>query len=120
MSLKSKLEMRRRRHLSLRKKISGTPEAPRMSVCFTAKNMYVQFVDDTRSHTLAAVSTLDKVFRETKMKANLAGATALGKLAAERAIANQIKRVVFDRGGFKYHGRVKAVADAARASGLQF
>jgi len=116
----SKHESLKRRHRRIRRRVAGTPEAPRLSVCFTSRGIYVQFIDDVAGQTLAAVSTLDKAFRESGQKANMAGAAALGKLAAERAIAKQISRVVFDRGGFRYHGRVKAIADAARAGGLQF
>jgi large subunit ribosomal protein L18 len=91
-----------------------------MSVCATGKHIYVQFIDDSKGVTVAAASTLDRSFRESGLKANLAGAAALGKTAAERAMATQISEVVFDRGGLKYHGRVKAVADAARQTGLKF
>lgn len=116
----NKHEALKRRHTRLRRRVSGTLEAPRMSVCFTSRGIYIQFIDDIAGQTLAAVSTLDKVFRESGQKATVAGATALGKLAAEKAVAKQISRVVFDRGGFRYHGRVKAIADAARAGGLKF
>ena len=116
----NKHEALKRRHVRLRRRLSGTAEAPRMSVCFTSRGIYVQFIDDLAGQTLAAVSTLDKTFRESGQKATVAGATVLGKLAAERALAKQISRVVFDRGGFRYHGRVKAIADAARAGGLKF
>ncbi len=88
---------------------------------FTANNIYVQFIDDENGCTIAAASTLDKQFSEQKdATANMAGAETVGKIAAERAIAAGIKQVVFDRGGFKYHGRVKAIADAARKTGLKF
>jgi large subunit ribosomal protein L18 len=83
--------------------------------------MYVQVIDDTRQHTLASASTLSAAFRETALKAaNVAGAAALGKMIAQKALAAQIKTVVFDRGGFTYHGRVKALAAAAREAGLEF
>jgi len=120
MAVKNRIDMRRLRHERVRRKISGTAETPRMCVCKTSKHLYVQFVDDEKSHTLVAASTLEKAFRESKQKANVAGATFLGKMAAERALAATIKRVVFDRGGFPYHGIIKAVADAARAGGLEF
>ncbi|MFA4944726.1 MAG: 50S ribosomal protein L18 [Lentisphaeria bacterium] len=120
MSTKTNKKMRQLRHVRLRKKISGTPEKPRMCVCCTGKHIYVQFIDDTRGQTLAAVSTLDPQARAAKLKANLGGAAELGKLAAERAKAVQVSQVVFDRGGFKYHGRVKAIADSAREAGLKF
>jgi len=89
-----------------------------MSVCLTGKNIYVQFIDDVAGRTLASASTL---LADTKgTKANVAGAKKLGALAAEKAKANNITVVVFDRGGFKFHGRVKALADAAREAGLKF
>jgi len=92
-----------------------------MSVCCTGRHMYVQFVDDVQQHTLAAVSTLDRAFRDGEhVRCDVKGAEVLGRLAAERALAAQIKKVVFDRGGFRYHGRVKALAEAARQGGLEF
>jgi len=120
MSTKNKKQLRQIRHVRLRKTVTGTTERPRLSVCCTSKHMYVQVIDDSHGHTLAAVSTVDKAFREGGNKANLAGATALGKLVAERAKAAQVSSVVFDRGGFRFHGRVKAIAEAAREAGLQF
>lgn len=120
MSTKTKKELRSLRHARLRKRVSGTPEAPRLCVCCTSKHIHVQVIDDIRGHTLAAVSTLDKAFKEGGNKATVAGAAVLGKMVAERAKAVQVSRVVFDRGGFRYHGRVKAVAEAAREAGLQF
>ena len=120
MSKSTKKEARQRRHVRVRKSISGTALVPRMSVCCTSKHMYVQFIDDVAGQTLAAASTLDKAFRESKMAANQKGAALLGKLAADRAVAKSIVRVVFDRGGFRFHGRVKTVAMAARTAGLQF
>ena len=107
-----------RRHLRLRQKIRGTADRPRMSVCFTGQHIYVQFIDDLAGRTLLAVSTISADGKGTK--GNLAGAKKIGALAAEKAKAKQITAVVFDRGGFKYHGRVKALADAAREGGLQF
>ena len=108
------------RHLRLRKKISGTAARPRMCVSLTANNMYVQFIDDEAGCTLAAVSTLSPEFKALNLKRNVEAATALGKLAGEKAVAASIATVVFDRGGFQYHGRVKALADAAREAGLKF
>ena len=120
MSKLSKKEARVRRHRRIRHKVAGTPEVPRMSVCCTAKHIYVQFVDDVSGQTLAAASTRDAEFRsEGNGQANLDGAARLGKLAADRAAKASISKVVFDRGGFRYHGRVKAIADAARKVGLQ-
>jgi large subunit ribosomal protein L18 len=91
-----------------------------MCVSFTANNMYVQFIDDEAGRTLAAVSTLSPEFKALNLKRNVEAATALGKLAGEKAAAASITTVVFDRGGFQYHGRVKALADAAREAGLKF
>lgn len=117
---KTKREKRERRHMRLRQKISGSSERPRFSVNFTQNHIYVQFIDDDKGNTLASVSTLSGEFKETKAKANLAGAEILGKIAGEKAVAAGIKAVVFDRGGFRYHGRVKALAEAVRKSGLKF
>jgi large subunit ribosomal protein L18 len=112
---------RLRRHERLRKKVSGTSERPRMSVCFTGRNIHVQFIDDLQGVTIAAVSSTEEALaKEQKNRSNVAFATKVGKLAAERAMQKQIKAVVFDRGGSKYHGKVKALADAAREVGLQF
>lgn len=115
---KTRTEARIRRHWRIRKKVHGTPERPRMSVCFTGKHIYVQFIDDVAGRTLASVSTLQNGLKGAK--ANVAGAKRVGALAAEKAKEKNITEVVFDRGGFKYHGRVKALADAAREAGLKF
>ena len=120
MSKYVKREARLRRHRRVRAKVCGSASVPRMSVCRTDKHIYVQFINDDDGRTLAAVSTLDRAFRDGDHKPDLQGASVLGTLAAERALAADIRRVVFDRGGSKYHGRIKAVADAARAAGLQF
>ncbi|NOY80332.1 MAG: 50S ribosomal protein L18 [Kiritimatiellaeota bacterium] len=113
-------EARRRRHRRVRGKVSGTAEIPRMSVRVTSKHLYVQFIDDEQGHTLAAASTVEPTFRESGQRADASGAATLGKLAAERALEKKISRVVFDRGGHKYHGRLKAIAEAAREAGLKF
>lgn len=109
-----------RRHWRVRQKISGTKERPRMAVCFTNKNIHVQFIDDTAGVTLAAASTSSKATpsRET-LAANAASAKTIGTLAAQAALGKGIKQVVFDRGSARYHGKVKALADAAREAGLQ-
>lgn len=120
MSKLTKKEARQRRHFRVRKKISGTASCPRFNVCFTDKNIHVQFIDDEAQHTLAATSTLSKEFRASGLKATVEGATFIGKLAAEKAVAAGIKNVVFDRGGFRFHGRVAALANAAREAGLVF
>ncbi len=110
-----------RRHWRVRKKISGTKERPRMSVCFTNQNIHVQFIDDVARVTVAAASTTSKATPDReKLAANVAGAKVIGALAAQAALGKGIKQVVFDRGGARYHGKVKALADAAREAGLQF
>ena len=111
-----KRELSQRRHWRVRQKVTGTLERPRMSV-----NIYVQFIDDQAGHTLAAVSTLNKSVPDREsLAANAASATRIGKIAAEAAKAKGITQVVFDRGGARYHGKVKALADAAREAGLKF
>lgn len=117
MVCKTKKEYLARRHMRLRKKIAGTAECPRMAVHVTLKHIYVQFINDDTGCTVAAMSTMDKAFAG---KPNMEGAVLVGKLAAERAVQAGVAAVVFDRGGFRYHGRVKAIADAARAGGLKF
>ena len=105
----------------IRKKVSGTKERPRMSVCFTNKNIHVQFIDDTAGVTLAAASTVSKATPDReKLAANAGSAKSVGALAAKAALGKGIKQVVFDRNGSRYHGKVKALADAAREAGLQF
>ena len=109
------------RHLRLRKKVAGTPERPRLAVHFSGKNIYAQVIDDEAGKTLASANTTEKDLRGTKApRANVETAIKVGKTVAERAKAKSIQRVVFDRGGFIYHGKVKALADAAREGGLQF
>ncbi|TWG61459.1 50S ribosomal protein L18 [Aminobacter sp. J44] len=101
------------------KKVAG--ERPRLSVHRSSKHIYAQIIDDSKGHTLAAASTLDKELRDAlKTGADVAAAAAVGKLVAERAVKAGVKEVVFDRGPFIYHGRVKALADAAREGGLSF
>lgn len=118
---KTRQERRLRRHWRIRKRILGTPERPRFSVFRSLKHIYAQIIDDTTGRTLCAASTLDKELREklqglTKTQQ----AIEVGKLIAKRALELGIKQVAFDRGGHKYHGRVKALADAAREAGLEF
>ncbi len=111
-------ESRDIRHKRVRNKISGTPERPRLSVYKSLTGIYAQLIDDVNGKTLAAASTLDK---EVKTKAsNIAAATEVGALLAKRAEKAGIKAVVFDRGGYQYHGKVKALAEAAREGGLEF
>ncbi len=120
MAVIDKKLQRARRHARIRSKISGTAERPRFCVSITANNIYCQFIDDVSGRTLAATSTLAAKFKEQNGRPNMAGAALLGKLAAEAAIAANVKEVVFDRSGFKFHGRVKAIAEAAREGGLKF
>jgi len=121
MRTEKKLQLAKLRRFRLRKKISGTADRPRMSVRFTGKNIHVQFIDDLAGKTLAAASTIAKgVAKANKLSANVAGATQIGKAAGEAAKIKGITRVVFDRSGSRYHGKVKALADAAREAGLQF
>ena len=118
---KSSLNPRRRRHLRVRARLSGSPDRPRLNVFRSSAHMYAQLVDDTQGHTIAAASTLDDdVAGRAKGSTKTERARAVGIVIAERAKAAGIESVVFDRGGFKYHGRVKAVADGARESGLKF
>ena len=121
MRTEQKQQLATRRHWRIRKKISGTKERPRMSVCFSNKNIHIQFIDDLAGVTLAAASTIDKATPDRdKLAANAVSAKSLGAFAAQAALAKGIKRVVFDRGAARYHGKVKALADAAREAGLQF
>ncbi|MBI4327353.1 MAG: 50S ribosomal protein L18 [Chloroflexi bacterium] len=114
-------KLRLLRHWRVRKKVIGTRERPRMSVCFSGKNIYVQFIDDGAGVTLAAASTLSKTIPDRdKLAANKASAQRIGLLAAEAAKIAGIQKVIFDRGSARYHGKVKALADAARQAGLQF
>jgi large subunit ribosomal protein L18 len=109
------------RHWRIRRKVVGTKERPRMSVSFTNKNIHVQFVDDTAGTTVAAASTvLKKDGKDGKLRANVNSAKSVGARAAEAAKSKGIQQVVFDRGGTRYHGKVKALADAAREAGLKF
>ena len=116
---KSQEGRRRRRHLRVRKKVSGTPERPRLVVFRSSKHIYAQVVDDTRGVTLFGASDRSEGIA-VEGGGKVAKSVALGKLVAERAKAQGITRVVFDRGGFQYHGRIKAVADGARNGGLEF
>ncbi|MBC7234967.1 MAG: 50S ribosomal protein L18 [Chloroflexi bacterium] len=116
-----KREARVRRHQRVRKKVFGTSERPRLNVFRSLQHIYAQVIDDTVGHTLVSASTLDGEIREVcaGLKKTEA-AKVVGKLLAERALAGGITKVVFDRGGYQYHGRVKALADAAREAGLEF
>lgn len=112
---------RHRRHKRIRKKVYGTAERPRLSVFRSLNHIYAQLIDDTKGHTLVSASTLDKEFKSEKgHKGNVLMAKKVGRLVAEKAVAAGIKKVVFDRGGYKYHGSIKALAEAAREGGLEF
>jgi len=112
---------RERRHARVRKTVEGTAERPRLNVYRSLKNIYAQIIDDSRGCTLVAASTLDAPIQEGLTDKNKTEqATAVGKLLAERALEAGLKEVVFDRGGYKYHGRVKALAEASREAGLDF
>jgi len=117
----SKNVARVRKHTRVRKKVSGTQARPRLNVYRSLKQMYAQIIDDTTGNTLVAASTLDAALNSTeKLSGNREGAKAVGKLIAERAVEKGIKSVVFDRGGYIYHGRVKELAESAREAGLEF
>ncbi len=116
---KHKMELRIRRHRRVRKKISGTPERPRLAVFRSNNHLVVQVIDDLAGKTLAAASTHEKDLKAGST-GNIEAATKVGKLIAQRSAEAGIKSVVFDRAGYKYHGRVAAVADAAREGGLEF
>jgi len=114
-------EIRKNRHLRVRKKISGTPELPRLCVYRSLNHIYAQIVDDTRGCTLVSASTLDPAIRDQLAETDKKGASMLvGKVVAERAMQAGVKKVVFDRGGYVYTGRVAKVADGAREAGLDF
>jgi len=117
----SKETARKRRHRRVRKRVVGTSQRPRLNVFRSLKHIYAQVIDDTRGHTLAAASTLDpelgdKIQESTKTEQ----AKLVGELLAKRALERGVKEVAFDRGGYKYHGRVKSLAEAAREEGLEF
>src|ERR1700760_4556933 len=114
-----KLNPLKMRHERIRKKVSGTPERPRLAVHFSGKNIYAQVIDDEAGKTIASANTTEKELSE-KARANVETAVKIGKTVSERAKAQNVSKVVFDRGGFIYHGKVKALADAAREGGLEF
>lgn len=112
---------RRRRHARIRKVVTGTPERPRLAIFRSARHIYAQIIDDTAGRTLVAASTLSPEFKARGPAGKkVAAAKVVGELVAEKALAVRIRQVVFDRGGFQYHGRVKALAVGAREKGLQF
>ena len=111
---------RQRIRQRIRKKVSGTAERPRLAVHFSGRHVYAQVIDDDTGRTLAAASTLQKTLAGKKIAANRETAERVGKAIAEKLLAKKVDTVVFDRGGFIFHGKVKALADAARGSGLKF
>ena len=116
-------DARTRRHERIRKKVAGTTERPRLSVYRSLSHMYAQIIDDFKGSTIAAASSLDKELKgkdKKSGKGNISAAKQVGELIAKKALKKGIKKVVFDRGGYLYHGRVKALADAARENGLEF
>jgi large subunit ribosomal protein L18 len=121
MSTKTRSEARLRRHRRVRKNVLGTPERPRLNVYRSLADIYAQVIDDKAGNTLVAASSIDHELREqTKGKTKTEQAVLVGELVAKRAQEKGIKLVVFDRGGFRYMGRVKALADGARKAGLEF
>ena len=121
MAKKSRNEARLRRHLRVRKRVFGTPDRPRMNVFRSSSAIYVQIIDDFQGHTLASASSIDNELRsQMDGLSNVEQAQKVGQKIAERAKEAGITKVVFDRGGYKYIGRVKAMAEAAREGGLEF
>ena len=117
----SRSKVRAKKHLRIRNRFSGTPERPRLAVFRSNNHMYAQIIDDTVGKTLVAASTVEKAVKSELEKTNDVDAAAyVGKVIAEKALEKGIKTVVFDRGGFIYQGKVKALADAAREAGLEF
>ena len=120
-SKKSRQEVREKKHRRMRNRINGTPDMPRLAVFRSNNHMYAQIIDDTVGNTLVAASTTEKDVRAALEKTNdLDAAAYVGDLVAKRALDKGITKVVFDRGGYVYHGKVAALADAARKAGLQF
>ena len=113
-----KNQVRKRRHVRVRTKITGTTERPRLNVFRSNKHLYAQLIDDTQGVTIVSASSMDKDF--TGVAGNVEAAKLIGETIAKRATEKNIKSVVFDRGGYLYHGRVKALAEAARENGLEF
>lgn len=112
--------LRAKRHRRVRKRIYGTSERPRLNVFRSINNIYAQIIDDSRGMTLVSASSLAPELKELQLQGNTSKASAVGKVLAQKAIAEGIKVVVFDRAGYLYHGRIKALAEAARSEGLEF
>jgi large subunit ribosomal protein L18 len=116
-----KHELRQRRHYRLRRRVNGTTQRPRLAVFRSLKHIYAQIIDDAQGQTLAAASTMDGALKgNLKTGGDIEAAKAVGKLIAERGKEKGVSQVVFDRGGFAYHGRIASLADAAREAGLEF
>ncbi len=121
MKPQEKERLRERRHRRVRSRVSGTEERPRLNVSRSINHIYAQIINDSTGQTLVSASTVEKSMRTTlKSGGNVDAAIAVGTLVAQRALAAGLTKVVFDRGGYKYHGRVKALADSARSGGLDF
>jgi len=117
MAVKPRSYMRKARHVRIRKHLAGTPERPRLAVFRSSKHLYAQLIDDVNRVTLAAASTTEKDLKATD---TVDGAKTVGQALAKRATEKGVKRVVFDRGGFQYHGTIASLADGAREGGLEF
>ena len=120
MSKVSRTERRVRKHVRVRKAVTGTSERPRLNVFRSSKHIYAQIIDDVQGRTVVAASSLSKELDSLKHGANKAAARAVGKLIAQKAKEKNVSKVVFDRGGYVYHGRIKELADGAREGGLKF
>lgn len=121
LNINKKIEARERRHRRVRKKIFGAPDRPRLNVFKSNTNIYVQIIDDLACRTLVSASSLDKgLAKEVKSGGNIEAAKRVGQLLARRALKANIKKVIFDRGGYIYHGKIKALAESAREAGLVF
>ena len=120
MSKVTRSERRERKHVRVRKAVTGTTERPRLNVFRSSKHIYAQIIDDVKGHTLASASSLSKELDSLKHGANKAAARAVGKLIAQKAKDKSVSKVVFDRGGYLYHGRIKELAEGASEGGLKF
>ncbi len=116
----TKKAMRIRTHVRIRQKVKGTAERPRLTVNFSGQHIRAQVINDLTGITIASATTMEKALADSSLKPNVKGAEEIGRVLAERAKAKNVQKVVFDRGGFLYHGKVKALADAARQGGLEF
>ncbi|MEM7535741.1 MAG: 50S ribosomal protein L18 [Chloroflexota bacterium] len=120
MARENRSQARKRRHVRVRRKVHGTTERPRLNVYRSINHIYAQVIDDTVGHTLVSASTLDQQVQSEESSSPLDNAKVVGRLVAERAKEKGIEKVVFDRGGYAYHGKIKALADASREAGLEF